>query len=205
MPELPQTTLRKVLRWDVRSSLYTYTCMHIKGEDNVWADLLGRWSAPGAVRRLVRIYERPSSSAKSLDCPTRGEMASLQQGHTAQRPTGPIENEGLLLYGTSAVWIPDDASDMQLCHRPHGSLWPSWTPIYQDGNLEVILLVDSFNGRPCLRPCVHSLSVYREGGGGGGRTCLVRLLRLSKVQSQTTSYSLTILSWDPVWTAPSTC
>ena len=37
--DMSQTTLRKVLRWAVRLSLYQYTCFHITGEDNVWADL----------------------------------------------------------------------------------------------------------------------------------------------------------------------
>ena len=39
MPDMTQTSLRKVLRWAVRLSVYNYTCFHIKGTDNVWADL----------------------------------------------------------------------------------------------------------------------------------------------------------------------
>lgn len=40
-PAISQTTLRKVLRWAIRLSAYNYTCVHIKGIDNHWADLIG--------------------------------------------------------------------------------------------------------------------------------------------------------------------
>lgn len=33
--DMSQITLRKVLRWAVRLSVYNYTCFHIKGDDNV--------------------------------------------------------------------------------------------------------------------------------------------------------------------------
>ena len=62
VPDLSQTSLRKVLRWAVRLSMYNYTCFHIKGTDNVWADLLGRWSAGHTIRRLIRITELPTTS-----------------------------------------------------------------------------------------------------------------------------------------------
>ncbi len=41
--DLSQTTIRKVLRWAVRLSVYNYTCVHTKGPENVWEDRLGRW------------------------------------------------------------------------------------------------------------------------------------------------------------------
>lgn len=50
-----QTSLRKVLRWAVHLSAYNCTGVHIKGVDKVWADLLGRCSAPAVIRRLVNI------------------------------------------------------------------------------------------------------------------------------------------------------
>jgi hypothetical protein len=55
VPDLSQTTLRKVLRWAVKLSTYNYTWVHIKGTDNAWADLLGRWPAPGTIRRLALV------------------------------------------------------------------------------------------------------------------------------------------------------
>lgn len=78
VPDISQTTLRKVLRWAVRLSIYHYTCFHIKGQDNVWADLLGRWSAPPTLRRLVRIPVLPSSSEGDFEWPSR-ESISISQ------------------------------------------------------------------------------------------------------------------------------
>lgn len=44
--EISQTTVRKVLWWDMKFSIYNYMCIHITGRENVWVDLLGHWSAP---------------------------------------------------------------------------------------------------------------------------------------------------------------
>lgn len=63
VPDLSATSLRKVLRWAVRLSMYRYTCYHIKGDNNVWADLMSRWSPTlSTVSRIVRVPELPSSS-----------------------------------------------------------------------------------------------------------------------------------------------
>lgn len=35
VPDLAQTSIRKVLRWAVRLSVYSYTCIHIRGSENV--------------------------------------------------------------------------------------------------------------------------------------------------------------------------
>lgn len=52
--DLSQTTQRKVLRWAVHLSMYTFTCFHVKWEENVWEDLLGSWSAPlNFMRRIA--------------------------------------------------------------------------------------------------------------------------------------------------------
>lgn len=60
--DLSQTSVLKDLRWAVRLSAYNYVCAHIKGDENVWADLLGRWSAPVVIRRLVSVPVLLSSS-----------------------------------------------------------------------------------------------------------------------------------------------
>lgn len=60
--DLRQTTLRIVLSWDVHLLVYNITCVHIKGPDNAWADLLGSWSAPAILSSLVHIKVLPSYS-----------------------------------------------------------------------------------------------------------------------------------------------
>lgn len=114
IPDLLQTALRKVLRWAIRLSFYMYTCMHIKGDDNVWADLLGRWLASATLRRLVKIPALPSYGADSFEWLTPDKISALQQQHIGQRPTGMAKEHGILCYLDSALWIPDGASDMQL-------------------------------------------------------------------------------------------
>lgn len=51
--DLLETTLRKVLRWAARLSVYSYNCVHIPGPDNVWDDTISRWVTSPIVRRLV--------------------------------------------------------------------------------------------------------------------------------------------------------
>lgn len=83
VPDLSQTSLRKVLRWAVRLSIYQYTCYHIKGEENVWADLLTRWSnANRTVRRLVHIPELPSACSDDFEWPSAKDIADVQQEYS---------------------------------------------------------------------------------------------------------------------------
>lgn len=57
-----ESTLQKVLRRTVRLSGYSYTCICISVTDNVWTDIIGRWSAPlQTTCRLVHIPPLPSS------------------------------------------------------------------------------------------------------------------------------------------------
>ena len=114
VPDLSQTTLRKVLRWAVRLSIYNYTCFHIKGSDNVWADLLGRWSAPSTVRRLVHIPELPSSSAEDFEWNTATVISTSQQTAASEMPPNLVPVEGLWQNPNGAIWIPDSDPDLQL-------------------------------------------------------------------------------------------
>ena len=114
VPDISQTTFRKFLRWAVRLSMYHYTCFHIKGQDNVWADLLGRWSAPPTLRRRVRISVLPSSSEEDFEWPSR-EFNSISQKHAdSERPPNLDLVEGLWCNPMGAVSIPDEDSDPQL-------------------------------------------------------------------------------------------
>lgn len=86
VPDLSETSLRKFLRWAVRSSTYSYTWCHIKVEDNVFADLLGRGAAIPTVRRLVRVPVLPSSSAEGFIRPSVEELEKDQEKHYSTLP-----------------------------------------------------------------------------------------------------------------------
>jgi len=167
VPDLSQTTLRKVLRWAVWLSMYNYTCFHIRGTDNVWADLLGRWSAPVVVRRLIRIPELPSSSADDFDWPTATVIAEAQSTTDTERPKNLRLTDDLWRNPIRAIWIPDTATELQLrlciiAHTgPSGHRGPSTT--------ETVLRKYYFwstmttDVRSFVRACIHCLST--TGGG----------------------------------------
>lgn len=116
VPDLSATSTRKVLRWAVRLSMYNYTCYHIKGDENVWADLLPRWSTTQTtVRRIVRVPELPSSSDANFKWPSPSAIAKAKQDHAASRPAGLIQTDHLWTFkDTAAVWIPDAGDDLHL-------------------------------------------------------------------------------------------
>ena len=74
VPDLSVSSTRKVLRWAVRLSMYNYTCLHIKAIDNVWADIIGKWSQPPTMRRLVKIPVLPSSNAEDFHWPNATDI-----------------------------------------------------------------------------------------------------------------------------------
>lgn len=55
LPDLSASAIRKVLRCTVRLSNYNYVCLRIRGEEKIWADILGRCTAPPVIRRLLHL------------------------------------------------------------------------------------------------------------------------------------------------------
>lgn len=79
VPDMSQTSLRKVLRWYVRSIIYQYTCYHIKGSDNVWVYLVTLWFPfTSTVGRPVHITELPSACSEDFECPTPSGISESQ-------------------------------------------------------------------------------------------------------------------------------
>lgn len=114
MPDISQGTLRKVLRWAVRMSLYNYTCIHIPGDANIWADLLTRWAIPLTIRRLVSIPPLPTTF-KDFVWPTPASLRASQLRHAANRPDSAVlVNDLWHISANGPIWVPDDDSDLQL-------------------------------------------------------------------------------------------
>lgn len=67
--DISKNSVRKFLRCALGLYFYNCTCIHIKGTDNVWTDLLGRWYVSHAFFRLIHIYEMPSVSSKGFKWP----------------------------------------------------------------------------------------------------------------------------------------
>lgn len=68
----------KELRCAVRLSIYNYVCYNISGGDNVWADFLGRWSAPPTVRRQLFFPSQVSALAAAFVWPKHDEIARAE-------------------------------------------------------------------------------------------------------------------------------
>ena len=113
-PDLSQTAIRKVLRWAVRLSAYNYVCIHIKGSENVWADLLSRWAtlSNNTIRRLVTVPQLPSTSENEFEWPTSEEILKVQSA--SSRPLHLKHTDGLWLTSSGQTWIPDNADELQL-------------------------------------------------------------------------------------------
>lgn len=114
VPDMSQKSLKKVLRRAVRMSIYDYVRVHISGEYNVWANLLGRWSAPKTIRRLISLPALPSTLSDEFLWPSRDDIATFQQIHKHRMPEGLKEENGLFIFPSSAIWIPDEAEELQL-------------------------------------------------------------------------------------------
>lgn len=112
VPDLTQAAIRKVIRWAVTISGYNYECVHISGEDNVWADLMTRWKRTSTLRRIVSVPALPSAASDSFIWPTATAIAECQAQHTPPH-THKLVDE-LWHTPTDRIWIPDDADEMQL-------------------------------------------------------------------------------------------
>ena len=163
VPDLSQTSLRKVLRWAVKLSIYNYICYHIKGEDNVWADLLTRWSTgKTTIRRLVHIPELCSSCSEDFDWPTLTNVADVQKKVLSSKPEGLTKTEGLWTFNASTVWIPNDASDLQLrlCIIAHTGTSGHRGLQATEKSLRSKFKWDSLTAdvRAFVRACIHCIS-----------------------------------------------
>lgn len=115
MPDLSISAARKVLRWTVMTNIYNYVCIHIPGEDNVRADLLGSWSAaPGCIRRLITLPVLPSSEAPEFEWPVVEELADLHLKYMSSKPPDVNVLTETFCTKDGAYWVPDEAEDFQL-------------------------------------------------------------------------------------------
>ena len=113
--DLSLSSVKKVIRWAVRMSTYNYVCYHIKGKQNVWADMISRWT-PGNVtlRRLVHIPPLVTSSEEETTWPTVQEIIEIQKRHRSSLPQTIIEKNGIYITSDNAISIPPDENLLQL-------------------------------------------------------------------------------------------
>lgn len=128
LPDLSQSSVHKVLRRAVRLSIYNYVCHHISGENNVWADLLRRWSLLPSVRHLLAIQPLTSSADEELSWPLLEELARAQSTAVATPSRHINVCNGLWQNSSGAIWVPpgEDDSITIVHHHPHICMWSPW-------------------------------------------------------------------------------
>lgn len=108
-----QSTTQKVLCWSVRLSWYNYLCCHISRADNVWVDLLSRWSIPLTNFRLVKIPTVPKTF-KDFGWLSSAAILSSQNGQSRSSSPFLVARDCLWCLPCGKVWIPDEDGHLQL-------------------------------------------------------------------------------------------
>ena len=105
---------------------FKYTIVHIRGEDNVWADLLSRWgvhrpSKPAAptncaLSTLFRAPIAPSLDPALDQWPTIDAISKIQDEALAKDGPRPKlkKKDGVWRTIFDAIWIPSTATHLQL-------------------------------------------------------------------------------------------
>lgn len=112
MPDIGQAIRCKVLRWAVRLLLYNYVCLHISCDDNVWSDLMSRWTISIITHRLVADL-RLSSTFVDFEWPTVSFIRAPQE-KKEHHPETACESKGLWQPPFSSLWISDLHGKLQL-------------------------------------------------------------------------------------------
>lgn len=115
LPDISQDALSKVLLCAVRMSMYDYTCIHIRGVYNIWADLLTRWTIPVSIHRLVSIPPLPNSFAADLAWTSATALRESQSDHAATRPpTAVVVGDLRRTSPSGPFWVPDEDDGIRI-------------------------------------------------------------------------------------------
>jgi transposase InsO family protein len=135
----PGTEIRKhvrgkLQRWALMLSDYRYEIEHVKGSDNVWADLVSRWLVPRtdspAAAKAIRT--RASSTLSRLRplmdpafvWPRPDDVRAAQRRYRSSAPPHTVEADSGLLLVEGKMWIPTQAKELlaRICVVAHGGL-----------------------------------------------------------------------------------
>jgi hypothetical protein len=114
-PGVAQHSEACLLRWAMKLSSHNYVIEYITGEDNEWADLMSRWSAPVA-RRVCRVLMAPFTVLDTFIWPTMADIAASRRSHESTKPLACREDVKLRfsVYPSGVIWIPATNISLQL-------------------------------------------------------------------------------------------
>lgn len=164
VPDLLQTSLEKSMRGAGCLSIYNYTCVHIKGCDNVSVDILVPWSPSATVHRLANIPVLPSSKDEDFVWSSRKKACNYTSTIRGTPSTkchinGDTVDKFLQHRLDNGRYYQHSAAT--LYHRPH---WPHCTSrikvAYNDSTKR------NFFGRQCQQMFKYSwilvFTIYRQ-------------------------------------------
>lgn len=116
-PNSPMHVLSKVHRWAIHLSRFDFFINHIEGADNVFADILTRWSkgyrATSAQSRMIAaLYEDIIPSSTKMNIISMSDIKREQTKH--QPPATAHRDKDEIVRIKEKIWIPNEAANLKL-------------------------------------------------------------------------------------------
>lgn len=150
-------------------SARTIKSVHIKGFENVFADLLGSWSAPACIRLIVQIMVLLSSFADEFEWPSSLLFRSNFNRPSFRTPNNLVLFGGLFENPDSTFWILEDSDKLKLrlCIIAHTAPTGHRGLKFTNSSLQLsFCLVDHHGRYSDLWPLLHVLSFDHWRGEG---------------------------------------
>lgn len=117
-PDLKAHIVKKVQRWALYLSQFTYYINHVPGDENIMADIMTRWCKGYRYSKISRIQVAnsdrvPSVQDSDFHWPTSNDIEKAQSKYSKHRPKNATKTGGIY-YLKEKIWIPTDASNLQL-------------------------------------------------------------------------------------------
>lgn len=167
MPDLSTTLTSKVLRWAVRLSTYNHTCLQIKGDEGVWADLIPCWFLPLSFVAWFTFQTHcdemyPTLNGLRKKSSLRNRVNSAIVVHAISLFAMVSQEIQAMLARPRRLWRD---STPPLCYGPHRTKWSSWGQVDRTEALNKLRLDTHHGGDPHLCLGMNILPLYREGRG----------------------------------------
>ena len=164
-PNLSLSSVKRVLRWAVQMSMYNYVCFHIKGADNVWADLISRWMPVRLITKLIFIPPLLSSSSENFEWQSNREIIKCQEQSIATKPSYLKMFIEIWRDDKNRIWIPDDLEDLRLRICIIGHTGPAghreFNTTLENIGSQVIRPTISEDVEKFVQSCIHCTSTTR--------------------------------------------
>lgn len=116
-PNSPRHVLSKVHRWAIHLSRFEFFINHIEGSNNIFADILTRWSkgyrtTTAKTSMVAALYKDIAPTSEDLTAVWINEIKLHQARHHSPAETE-IDDDGIHKYN-QRIWVPSGANDLKL-------------------------------------------------------------------------------------------